>query len=77
MTPPPSICLSCRQPLQSHFQIVHYDASKTPTMTVTVCSIKCLVTWAYEYATLTGVKAVYQTKSFITGIVDMLKGSKS
>lgn len=73
----PHVCISCRKPLHAYFDIVRYDGvSVTAKSQVSACSLICLIKWAYESATLSGMKLAYGAKNTVTALLDSLRGSK-
>ena len=74
-------CAKCNNPLDTYFKVERVGRDGKPTTTVNVCSLACLVQWAYDYATTAGVKlvmaahgAVQTTKSVVGGLLKAIKG---
>lgn len=77
MSDAPHVCVSCRKPLGSYFAILRYDGANTePRSTVVVCSLMCCIKWAYETATLSGMKLAFGAKNTISALLNSLRGSK-
>lgn len=73
----PQVCISCRKPLHAYFEISRYSSSNAaPQNNVKCCSLVCLIKWAYESATLSGMKLAYGAKNTVTALLDSLRGSK-
>lgn len=70
------ICVHCRRSSQRRFEITRFDATGVAQGPVVACSIQCLMTWAYEYATLSGMRLAYGAKQSFENFMTMLKGLK-
>ena len=76
MTATPIICVHCRQPCVRRFEITRFDSSGSPQPTVVACSITHMIAWAYEYATLNGMRLAFGAKSSFENFMRALKGEK-
>ena len=74
--PPETVCVNCRQRVQSRFEITRFDAYNANKGTVTACSVKCLVAWAYTYATMSGMRIAFGAKNALTMLLDSIRGPK-
>lgn len=70
----PQTCAKCQKPLQARFEIKRFDAREQQTIAVAVCSVSCLVQWAYQYATFASTMAVGQVRHQVGRLLDALKG---
>ncbi len=67
-------CAKCQKPLTSRFEIKRFDADGRPVLAVALCSISCLIPWAYQYATFAGTMAVGQVRHQVSRLLGALKG---
>lgn len=75
MTPALPICSVCRsRDAASYLRVQNVTPGGVETLLTTTCSIKCLLTWTYKYATLKGVMLAAQTKSAMQQFIDRIKG---
>lgn len=68
-------CAHCKRPLTSRFEITQYNAQGSETIHVNVCSLICLVQWAYRYAAYQGQRGINAVKNALTQLGNALKGS--
>lgn len=74
----PHVCISCRKPLGSYFEITRYDGpNTTPKNSVACCSLVCLIKWAYETATMSGMRLAFGAKNTIDNLIASIKGKTS
>jgi len=66
-------CAKCQKPLVARFEVKRFDAKGQKTVDVTLCSVSCLVQWAYQYATFAGTMAVGQVRNKVQQLLDALK----
>ena len=69
----PSICAKCQQPLRSHFKIERIHENGSTTVSASLCSIPCVISWAYGYATLMGMMGAAKAKSLLDNMLDLFK----
>jgi hypothetical protein len=69
------ICAHCQRPLTSRFEITQYNSTGAQTIHVNVCSLICLIQWAYRYASYQGQRGIAAIKNAFTQIGNALKGS--
>jgi hypothetical protein len=74
VTTPSVVCVHCRQPCTARFEITRFDAGGAAHGPVVCCSIAHLMAWAYEFATLSGMKLAYGAKSAFDNFMSTLKG---
>ena len=71
-----NICANCKDALTSYFAITYVGRDGKPRpQSVRVCSIRCLIGWAYRYVAQQGVKGVMMAKSVIDRITQTMKGA--
>jgi hypothetical protein len=65
----PTICLYCKRELRGFYEIKHVkpDGSTSPKL-VRVCSVVCLIQWAYRYGVSLGVRGLAGLHALITKI---------
>lgn len=75
MSPPVlPVCSVCqRRDAPSYFKVAQVSLGGVESPLTTTCSIKCLLTWAYQYATLKGAVLAAQTKGLVQQLLDGLK----
>ena len=76
MTTTPPICVHCRQPCSQRFEITRFDRNGVAQPTVVCCSIVHLLQWAYDYATINGMRLAYGAKQTFESFMQMLGGKK-
>ena len=69
-----AICVHCRKQCASRFEITRFDTSGANKGTVNACSIVCLCQWAYQYATLSGMRLAFGAKAAFENFVATMKG---
>lgn len=74
--PPETVCVNCRQRVQSRFEITRFDAYNANKGTVVACGLTCLVQWAYTYATMSGMRIAFGVKNTVSMLLDSIKGGK-
>lgn len=70
-------CLHCKRSLRAHFEIQHVNPDRQdpkPPPIVRVCSIKCLMGWAYAYTARRGTQGIMMFKNAINKITQTVKG---
>ena len=73
MSPPTPVCSICaKQDAPSYFKISRLTPTGESPLTVT-CSINCLLTWGYKYASMQGVKLAYGAKAALKEITDWFR----
>jgi hypothetical protein len=70
----PIVCIHCRKPCTSRFEITRFDTAGTNKGTVAACSVICLVQWAYQYSQLQGARLAYGAKSAFDNFMAAMKG---
>lgn len=70
-------CAHCGKPVTGRFQIDRYDASGALKMSVTVCSLLCLVQWAYTHGVMKGFQGAFAAKNAFQQLLDSIKGPKT
>ena len=68
-------CAHCKRALTSRFEITQYNTAGSPKLNVNVCSLICLVQWAYRYAAYQGQRGIDAVKNAFAQIQNALKGS--
>lgn len=66
----PVACSACGKRDASYFRVGRVAADGTETPLTTTCSVRCLISWAFSYAQLQGMKLAYGAKQAI----DQLRG---
>jgi hypothetical protein len=74
--PPPTTCAKCQRALRSHFKIERVHHSGSTTVSASLCSIPCVISWAYGYATMVGMMGAAKAKSLIDTVLDALQGKR-
>lgn len=77
MSATPVVCVHCRQPCTQRFEITRFDRAGVAQPTVACCSIVHLISWAYETATMSGMRLAYGAKSSFDSLMEALKVLKS
>ncbi len=72
----PIHCAHCKQRLGACFEVTKIDAAGTNKGAVRVCSLKCLINWAYTYGIRRGSEGVTILKTAFQEISKLLKGGK-
>lgn len=63
-------CANCRDRLdRGYFEITQYDRSGTAKGSVRVCSLKCIIQWAYTYAVNRGVQGIAMARNAIQNLL--------
>lgn len=58
-----SVCSTRTAP--SYYKVSHLAPDGSEAAITTTCSIRCLISWAYQYATIQGTKLVWTAKEAI------------
>lgn len=74
MTATPLFCAKCQRPLRSYFKVERVAEAGTTTVSAVTCSIPCLISWTYGYATLMGMMGAAKAKSLLDGVLGLLQG---
>lgn len=72
--PPPSICAKCQRPFRSYFKIERVNEAGEPTVSAALCSIPCVLSWTYSYATTIGMMGAAKAKSLLDNVLGLLQG---
>jgi len=82
MQPKDNACVTCKKPLAGHYLVSAVDPQGTTKGTIQVCSIFCLVQWAYGFAARQGARGAMMVqaaskdpdmwKKLLKGLVDKL-----
>lgn len=74
----PLRCVSCRNPLRAYFAITYTNrAGDTHPDTVRVCSVRCLLSWAYAHALQKGLQGFMQLRTVVDRAQELVKGKRS
>jgi hypothetical protein len=73
---PSVVCAHCRRPCASGFEITRFDRTGAKQSTVVVCSAAHLIVWAYEFATISGMRIAYDAKQQFESFMTALRGGK-
>ena len=72
------VCSNCNNARQGGFTVVHYGTQNEEKLRVDLCSVPCLIQWAYKFAQLQGMRAAFGVQQKISSvknaIADLLKG---
>jgi hypothetical protein len=68
----PPTCANCQREPKTYFEIRHYRDGTPSPKTVCVCSIVCLMRWAYSYGMQKGIAGVVNLQM----LIETLKGKK-
>jgi len=73
--PPPAACVHCKHVLdRGHYEIRHVNAAgQAAPHEIRVCSLLCLVHWAYNY----GIRRGFQGFAMLKNIITALRGAGS
>lgn len=66
------ICAHCKKPVVAHFKIEKVNGDGKSGSAVIVCSLVCLVQWAYEYGAQRGTQGVFLAKHALTQVQHVL-----
>lgn len=69
-------CAKCGRHLGHRFEVTRYDARGVNRGVVNVCSIVCLIRWAYDYGVNRGVAGVVSIHTAFQQLATMLRGEK-
>lgn len=69
-------CAKCQKPLTSHFQLSRVDVHGKASSTIQLCSIVCVLQYAYAYGTLRSVQGALAVKNTVTGLIAAIRGAK-
>lgn len=69
-------CAVCNATGGGRFDVAQFDRAGNQKFATSVCSLTCLMNWAYRYASMQGAAFAFQAKSTLTSILDSLKGGK-
>jgi hypothetical protein len=70
---PETACINCRKPFSAgHYRVVKVNQAGADTGTVRVCSVVCLIQWAYAYGTQMGARIVSNVRN--VNLRDVLAG---
>lgn len=72
----PTHCAHCKQRLGACFEVTKINAMGGRVGSVRVCSLKCLINWAYTYGIRRGAEGVNILKTTFQEILKLLKGGK-
>lgn len=70
-------CAQCQKPLTSYFQLSRVDVHGKTSSTIQLCSIICVLQYAYTYGTLRGVQGALAVKNTVSGLLSAIRGEKS
>lgn len=74
MTPQLPVCSVCaKRDAPTYFRVVRVSPGGAESPLTTVCSIKCLLSWAYTFATLQGTRMAYGVREAIKQFFGALK----
>lgn len=68
-------CQQCNNPMGTHYQLNHIDATGTTKSTVSVCSLICVVRFAYAYGAQRSAVGAMMLKHTVTQALSALRGS--
>lgn len=66
-------CTICQRPLEDHFRIMHMDKNGTTGNIVLLCSVACIVRWAYDYSKQQGARAAFKVHNIWQQLRDVFK----
>jgi hypothetical protein len=66
----PVACSVCSKRDATYFRVERVAADGTASQLTTVCSVKCMSGWLYQYASIQSMRLVYGAKQAI----DQIKG---
>jgi hypothetical protein len=67
-------CQQCSNAMSSHYQLNHINTTGAVDGTVSVCSLICVVRFAYSYGTQRGAMGAMAIKQTVTQLLAALKG---
>lgn len=67
-------CAQCSRPVVAHYRITRVDANADTKLDIVVCSVICLIQWAYAHAAEQSVKVATAAKGALGHLADLLKG---
>ena len=71
------VCQQCRKNLRSYFQISKIDANgQRAPKNVRVCSLVCLVQWAYNYGVQQGLHGIGMARNLLESITNTVRGGR-
>jgi hypothetical protein len=70
------ICTSCKSTISTpHYQLNRVDAKGATQGTVTVCSIRCLLSWTYAYGAQRTTMGVMMAKHVFGQVLGAIRGT--
>jgi hypothetical protein len=70
----PTTCAKCQKPLRSYFKVERIAADGNTTISAALCSIPCVIGWAYGYATVVGMMGAAKAKGVVDQVLELLRG---
>jgi hypothetical protein len=70
----PVNCVTCHKPYSGFFEIRRVDRHGKDHGSVRVCSLPCVVRWAYDHGVARGVALSVKVKSVLDEVMAALKG---
>lgn len=75
--PNPPICVYCKKRLAQYFEITRYNTNRENKGSVCVCSLLCMINWAYAYGATRAASAFRGAKDLFNRIGDALRGPQA
>ncbi len=72
--PAPTTCAKCQRPLRSYFNVARIDGNGNTTISAALCSIPCVISWAYGYATMVGMMGAAKAKGVVDQVLELFRG---
>lgn len=74
MTPQLPVCSVCmKRDAASYFRVARVSPGGVESPLTTVCSLKCLLSWTYQYTALQGTRLAYGAREAIKQFFGALK----
>ena len=74
MSPPMLACSVCaKRDAAAYYKVAHVLLDGTEEPVTVVCSIRCLLSWGYQYASMQGAKMAYGVKAAVKEIADWFR----
>ena len=77
MTQSSPVCVQCKRYLGDCFEVTRYSATRENKGSVRVCSLLCLINWAYFYGTQRVAAGIQGAKEVFDRIGTALRGPKA
>ena len=72
----PTVCSTCKRILGDYFEVTRHTVDGTATGSVRVCSLLCLINWAYAYGAHRATGAIKGVRDAVARLGASIRGPR-